>query len=203
MRIFVFAGCSTGRDMSKSKLVETFEALSATFEELAVRWYVFGAQAAIFHGITRATADIDVTVDAGDHPTADVAASLTAHGFTLRVADPAFVEQTRVLPVVHAVGVPVDVVLAGPGIEELFFGRVVHRRVGQAEIPIASAEDIVIMKVLAGRPKDLEDVRGIISANRALDVSRVRETLLLLEGALDQSDLTPLFEGIWQASRKR
>jgi hypothetical protein len=189
--------------MSKSRLVETFEALSAAFEELGVRWYVFGAQAAIFHGITRATADIDVTVDAGDHPTAGVAASLTAHSFTLRVADPAFVEQTRVLPVVHAVGVPVDVVLAGPGLEDLFFDRVVHRRVGRVQIPIASAEDIIIMKVLAGRPKDVEDIRGIVTAKRDLNVSQVRETLTLLEGALDQSDLTPLFEKIWQASRKR
>jgi hypothetical protein len=101
--------------MSKSKLAETFEALSAAFEALPVRWYVFGAKAAILHGITRATADIDVTVDAGDRPTHAVADSLAGHGFTLRVADPAFVEQTRVLPVVHAVGVPVDVVLAGPG----------------------------------------------------------------------------------------
>ena len=189
--------------MSTSKLVETFEALSAAFEALGVRWYVFGAQAAIFHGITRATADIDVTVDAGDRSTVAVADSLTAHGFTLRYADQAFVEQTRVLPVVHATAVPVDVVLAGPGIEELFFDRVVHRRIGQVEIPIAAAEDIIIMKILAGRPKDLEDVRGIVSAKGDLNVAQVRETLTMLEGALDQSDLTPVFEGIWRASGKR
>ncbi len=42
MRIFVFTRCSTGREMSTSRLVQTFEALSAACEELAVRWYVFG-----------------------------------------------------------------------------------------------------------------------------------------------------------------
>jgi hypothetical protein len=188
--------------MSKSKLVETFEALSAAFGDLEIRWYVFGAQAAIFHGITRATADIDVTVEAGEHPTAEVATALTSHGFVLRVADPAFVEQTRVLPVVHATGIPVDVVLAGPGIEELFLDRVVRRRVGKADVPIAAAEDIIVMKVLAGRPKDVDDIRAIITAKRDLDVARVRETLALLESALDQSDLTPVFEAIWRGARK-
>ena len=188
--------------MSKSELVETFEALSAAFDQLAVRWYVFGAQAAIFHGITRATADIDVTVDAGDRPTTDVADALSAHGFVVRIADPTFLEQTRVLPVVHATGVPVDVVLAGPGLEELFFERVIYRRVGQAKVPIAAAEDIIVMKVLAGRPKDMDDVRGIVAARRELNVAQVRETLTVLESALDQSDLLPAFEGILQASRE-
>jgi hypothetical protein len=79
---------------------------------------------------------------------------------------------------------------------------VVHRRVGRVEIPIAAAEDIIVMKILAGRPKDLEDVRGIVVARRDLNLSQVRETLTMLEGALDQSDLTPLFEAIWRTSAR-
>ena len=178
-----------------SDIVETYRALSVAFETLNVRWYVFGAQAAIFHGVARATADIDVTVDLGTRSTTQLASGLIAAGFELRIADEAFVEKTRVLPVVYVVmRVPVDVVIAGPGLEELFFERLVEREVGGVRVPIASAEDVIVMKVLAGRAKDLDDVTSILTAKRNLDLEQVRETLSLLEKALDQSDLLPLFE---------
>lgn len=185
-----------------SSLAETLKSLAACFGELGVRWYVFGAQAAILHGVARATADIDVTVDLAAQSTEVLANSLRARGFALRVSDDAFVAQTRVLPITHSSGVPVDVVLAGPGLEDLFFERVVFRTVGSVKVPVASAEDIVVMKVLAGRRKDLDDVRGIVSAKReTLDIQQVRETLRLLEGALDQSDLLPLFEQLLGSRR--
>ena len=185
-----------------SGLDDTLKSLSASFSELGVRWYVFGAQAAILHGVARATADIDVTVDLGDHETGWLASSLRGHGFALRVSDDAFVAQTRVLPVAHSSGVPVDVVLAGPGLEQLFFDRIVFRTIGGLTVPVASAEDIVVMKVLASRAKDLDDVRGIVSAKRGhLDIEQIRATLRLLEGALDQSDLLPVFERLLVARR--
>lgn len=53
---------------------------------------------------------------------------------------------------------------------------------------MAAAEDIVTMKVLAGRLKDLEDVASILRA-RSVDSDRVRSTLRLLEQALDRRDL--------------
>ena len=62
-------------------------------------------------------------------------------------------------------------------------------------VPVASAEDIVVMKVLAGRAKDLDDVRAIAATNReALDQSYIRDLLGVLEQALGQSDLLPSFE---------
>jgi hypothetical protein len=63
---------------------------------------------------------------------------------------------------------------------------------------VISPEDLIVTKVLAGRPKDIEDVRGIVHERRAsLDEGRVRRTLGLLEQALGQSDLLPAFERVW------
>lgn len=171
--------------------------LARALNALGVDWYLFGAQAAIVYGSTRVTEDIDVTVNLGDRAPRVLVSELARAGFELRVADvDAFIERTRVLPFVHVpTSMPVDVVLSGPGIEELFLARArTHQREGQS-IPVASPEDLVVMKLLASRPHDLEDVRSILRAQGSeLDVSSIQETLKLLEQALDQSDLTPAFE---------
>lgn len=180
-----------------SPIVELLGELRQALAVLGVRWYLFGAQAAILHGVDRLTADVDITVEPGPHPTARLVGTLTDAGFELRVSDvDGFVDATRVLPFMHrATRIPVDVVLAGPGLEELFFARVEERAIGGVRVPVAAAEDLIAMKVLAGRPRDLDDVLAILRARApALDLDRVRETLELLEKALDQADLRPAFE---------
>lgn len=175
-----------------SPLAELLADLARALGALGVRWYVFGAQAAIVYGVARLTADVDVTVEAGPRPTRDVVAGLQAAGFTLRVADvEGFVERTRVLPLAHhRTRIPVDVVLAGPGLEELFLSRVEEHVIAGVRLPVVSAEDLVAMKILAGRAKDLDDVETVVRARHdRLDMARIRTTLEALEKALDRADL--------------
>lgn len=177
---------------SPSPLAELLANLQRALGALGVRWYLFGAQAAILHGVARLTADVDVTVDLGSRLTRELVGALARAGFALRVADAeAFVESTRVLPLVHEPSrMPVDVVLAGPGLEELFFSRLEVRAIAGVRVPVAAPEDLVAMKVLAGRAKDLDDAGTILrTRGAALDVERIRTTLRLLESALDRGDL--------------
>lgn len=165
--------------------------LARGLRALGVRWFLFGAQAAILHGSARLSADVDVTVDLGARSSRELVDALVREGFALRVTDAAgFVEATRVLPLVHVSSrMPLDLVLAGPGLEEQFFARASERLVGGVRVPVVSAEDLVAMKILAGRPRDMEDVAGVIRARRDLDVESIRDTLRLLERALDRADL--------------
>ena len=177
---------------SPPPIADLLAQLERVFTRQGLRWFLFGAQAAILYGVARLSADIDVTVDLGDRSSAELVSALAEAGFDLMVGDvAAFVATTRVLPFVHrASRIPVDVVLAGPGLEEQFFAGVEQRIVGKARVPVAAAEDLVAMKVLAGRPRDLDDVAAIIRARRGkLDVPRIRATLGLLERALDRRDL--------------
>ena len=186
-----------------SPVAELLAAFGSVADRLGVPWYLFGAQAALLYGAARLTADVDVTVDLGTHPTHALVDGLSIAGFELRVRDvDQFVERTRVIPLVHvSTGLPLDVVLAGPGPEALFLARVQHRDVEGISVPVASPEDLVVMKVLAGRSKDLEDVRAILTAHRSdLDLGHLRETLHALESALDQSDLSPLLEQLLSAT---
>ena len=165
--------------------------LRRALDGAGLRWFLFGAQAAILHGVARLSADVDITVELGARPTHDLVEALTRGGFELLVPDEGFVEATRVMPFAHrASRMPVDVVLAGPGLEEQFLARAEIRKIGGVAIPVVSVEDLITMKILAGRPRDLEDVAGVARAHRQdLDLRQIRATLRLLEGALDRADL--------------
>jgi hypothetical protein len=180
----------------RSPLAEALAALGRVLSTLRVRWYLFGAQAALLYGAARLTADIDVTVQIGERDTAGLAEALEDAGFRLRVRDVAdFVAKTRVLPFVHdRSGMPVDVVLAGPGPEELFLRRRRRRQIEGVTVFVASPEDIVVMKTLAGRGKDEDDTLAILAAQPRLRIAGIRSTLDMLERALGQSDLRPRFE---------
>jgi hypothetical protein len=65
--------------------------------------------------------------------------------------------------------------------------------------PVIEPADLLITKILAGRPKDIEDARALWHLRGGdLDALRVRRTLQLLEQALSQSDLVPAFDALVQ-----
>ena len=167
--------------------------LAAVAAHRDLRWYLFGAQAVALYGVQRTSADVDVTVELGEITARQIAADLRSAGMAARIKDAGFIKATRVIPVVHAeTGWPVDVVLAGPGVEEIFLDAARPMRVGAIEVPVISPEHLVVTKILAGRPVDLEDVRGLLRVpGLRLDLAVADEILALLEAALDQSDLRP------------
>ena len=67
---------------------------------------------------------------------------------------------------------------------------------------VASPEDVVVMKTLAGRGKDEDDVVAIPAAQPRLNLKQIRATLGVLERALDQNDLAPRFENLLVRARR-
>lgn len=184
----------------------TLADLASALHSLGLRWYVFGAQAAIHYGSPRATADVDVTVELDATSVAALLAKLSEHHIVGRLPlDDDFVARARVLPMLHTpTGFAVDVVLAGPGPEQTFLERARPVEIDGVVVPVASPTDIVVMKVLSRRPKDLDDVVGMLRARpEGLDVREARALLSELQQLLDQSDLVPeLDAAIARASRR-
>ena len=161
-------------------------------------WYLFGAQAVIAYGVPRLSADVDVTLRLAGESVETLVAEMRAADFDLRVSDPEFVRRTSVLPFLHRpTGMPLDVVLAGSGLEDEFLNRARPLDIDGIHVPTIDPADLVIAKVLAGRAKDLDDARGLWKIHGArLDAARIRSILHLLEEALAQSDLSPAFDEI-------
>src|SRR5262249_34210478 len=160
-------------------------AVAPALRESGARWYLFGAHAVTVWGRPRLSSDVDITAALAGSPD-ELVAALRQAGFEVRAADwRELLARTRVLPLVHdATGLPLDIVIAGPGLEDEFLDRAVTVDLAGLAVPVISPEDLVVTKLLAGRPKDLEDVSTILEERHArLDLARVRSLIDLLEQA--------------------
>ncbi len=147
------------------------------------------------YGVPRATTDFAVTVRLQGSPS-QLLASLAKHGFQIHIAQAElaqFITDTRVIPAVHVAShIPLDIVLAGPGLEELMLTRATVHRLHNLKIPVIAMEDFLVLKMLAGRAKDDQDVRLLVAARlHDIDVQAVAQRIVELEQILDQSDLSP------------
>jgi len=190
-----FASLSASAVPIPPAAVELLTALAPVLNRWG-RWYLFGAQAVIAHGFPRLSADVDVTLELSPDDPDSFARDMTNAGFSLRVTDSDFVRRTRVMPFVHrATAMPLDIVLAGSGLEDEFLSRAQATNLHGTPVPLIDFSDLIIAKVLAGRPKDLADAAGLWQLRgHTADADRIRAVLRLLEEALNQSDLIPVFE---------
>ncbi len=179
-----------------SALAETLTALAAALEPLGLRWFVFGAQAVAVRGSPRATQDVDVTVEVERSRLPELTSSLEAAGLTHRYPEIAdeLLAGGAVLPFVHGSGMEVDLVLASSGLESLALSRAERLPIDGVVVPVAAATDLVVMKVLAGRGKDLDDVAALLASGE-VDRAEARDLLRQLEEALGVSDLVEILDG--------
>jgi hypothetical protein len=167
------------------------------------RWYLFGARAAIHYGSVRGTVDVDIALALDEESPDRLLARLADAGFALRIPEwRELFDDARVLLLIDsASGIELDIVLTGQGIEKGFHERARSGQFGSATLPVISPEDLVIGKVLAGRPQDLQDVEAVLAVQEVFDADHVRELLLAIERALGRSDLVEVFERL--AARAR
>jgi hypothetical protein len=187
-----------------SPVAEALRALASALDGLGVRWYLFGAQAALIRGSHRLTEDIDVTVLLDDVSVEALAARVEAAGFALRVPDlEDFVATTRVLPFVHeTTRMPIDLVIGGPGLEELFLQDSERLLVGDVSVPVPSAEHLVVMKLLAGRPNDLLDATAMARAND-VDMDGLEQLATLIADSIGEDDILSSLTQLRRSLAKR
>ena len=178
-----------------SAVAETLAILARVLDGQGLPWFVFGAQAVAVRGAPRATQDIDVTVDVGRQRLPALVEALESEGLRHRYPDMAdeLLARGSVLPLYHASGMEVDLVLAGSGLETIALDRASRVAIDGVEVPVAHATDLTVMKVLAGRGKDLDDLRSLL-ASGDVDLGEARDLVGKLEEALGQSDLLPRLE---------
>ena len=101
-----------------------------------------------------------------------------------------FVKETMVLPLSEEKsGIRVDFVFSTSLYERAALQRVRKVKIGRSKVSFASLEDVVIHKLIAARPRDMEDVRGILLRNRKYDKIYIEKWLKEFDRLLDQNSV--------------
>jgi hypothetical protein len=129
-----------------------------------IPFMLIGGQAVLLHGRPRLTDDVDATLGVGPDQLPAVLDACAAIGLDPLPADvPSFVRETFVLPTRHAPSaMRVDLIFSTLPYEAEAIRRAVRVPIGGADVPFATPEDLLVHKVFAGRPRDLEDAVSVI-----------------------------------------
>ena len=167
------------------------------------RYCVIGGLAVMRWGEPRTTQDVDITLLTGFGEEERFIDALLA-GFGSRGADPrGKALLNRVLLLSAANGVGVDVALAGFPFEEEIMGRASVFDYGEGcRLKTCSAEDLVVAKAFADRPKDWLDVEGIlIRQGNQLDVELVLRQLAPLCELKETPEIVARFRKLVETTR--
>lgn len=153
--------------MASRRQPEFDRLLAAVSRELRFRevpHMFIGGQAVLLHGAPRLTQDIDVSLSVGPEVFNTVKDACDALGLESLVADPGdFARETFVFPVRSGrSGIRVDFIFSNTEFERLAVGRTIGVPLAGETVPFATPEDLVLLKLFAGRARDLDDIQSVI-----------------------------------------
>jgi uncharacterized nucleotidyltransferase DUF6036 len=182
---------------TRSAAARVLADLGRALGRLRIEWYLFGAQAAVLRGLRRNTADVDITVFT--ELDGEQLAGRLARAFALRVPDAAgFAKRTHVLPLIHnATKMDVDVVLGTLGLETHFLERSEIVDVEGVPVRVPLLADLVVMKLIAGRPRDIEDAYELVAFEPArVPRAEIRAALAEIEQAIGEGGLVERWDAV-------
>lgn len=186
-------------------LLAALRDLVAWFQDTPTSGTVIGGVAASLLGRPRVTRDIDALVLLDESEWEAFLAKGARFGFVPRLSNAlTFARQARVLLVRHeASGIDIDIAFGALPFEEEAVARTVWRDVGGVRIPLPLPEDLLIMKAVAHRPRDMADIESILDAQPKLDLPRVRRWVREFSAALETPELLRDFNALVARRRKR
>jgi hypothetical protein len=169
--------------------------VGAGLEKQSFPYMIIGGQAILLYGEPRLTRDIDITIGADTDRLNDLL-TLTRelHLLPLPKEPVPFVQETMVLPCLDPpTGIRVDFIFSHSVYEAEAIGRARKIPMKGGEIFFAAVEDVIIHKIFAGRPRDLEDVRILFIKNKNIDLLYIRKWLEEFDRVTEKEDLLKIF----------
>jgi hypothetical protein len=147
--------------------------------------------AVILRGYDRSTRDVDAVVLDADDCISDILSTLREHGVELRIPDGLeFARKNRVLLLRMSDGTEADLSLGFLPFERELVERATFEPISpQVAAPVASAEDLVIMKLIALRDRDRDDIRRLYELYPDIDVVRIRRIVSEFAELLEQPEI--------------
>ncbi len=191
------------RKTGEQRLDDALNALAAGLKSAAGAWMIIGGVAVIARGVRRMTTDIDIVVRGDAVNLSKLLRILARHGVRPRIEEAeAFAEKNLVLLLRHLPsGVDLDLSLGWTDFERDAISSSTRVAYGRASYPMARAEDLVVFKALAARPKDIEDAAALLLMHPAIDLGGVRRRLAELAELAQEPSLVEGLEQIIARTR--
>lgn len=154
----------TGPGQSALLLLDVIDVLN----QEKISYAVIGAFAASFYGVVRASMDADAIVSLPPAP-------FEINDLIRRLSDPHLKTLHRkgdpedsvgaVLNIEDQFNNRVDLLMNIRGVTEAIFSRTVEAEFMNAKIRMIGLEDFIAMKMLAGGPRDMSDIAGVLKVS--------------------------------------
>lgn len=164
-----------------SDLVRTIRDFATLFDRLGIPYAIMGGWAVRLYGLPRPTYDIDVTISLDREALPSLYREAEAMGVT--VPDQflsGWIDSVADMPLVkfrlcvEARGIDIDIFLAESDYQRSVLDRRrLHDLDGMA-IAFVSPEDLILLKLIASRPRDLGDIEDVMLATSDIDESYMR-----------------------------
>jgi hypothetical protein len=180
-----------------SALFDAARDLQTFLESRDWRFCFIGGVAVLRWGEPRFTRDADVTLLCPFGQEDEVSAPLLDSGYLGRISDvQEFARQNRVLLLQSRAGVPIDIALAAlPYEEDLIERSSLYQFEAGCSLRTCSAEDLMVLKLFAFRPRDLLDAETIaIRQMESLDWEYIATNLHPLAEVKGQPEIMATFD---------
>jgi len=158
-------------------LARALSELTKVFEGLKVPYAVMGGIAVRVYGIPRPTYDVDFTLALDRARLPELYRSVRELGYTVpEQYDTGWVDCVAGMPVVkvraylaEGRGIDIDIFLAESAFQEQLLARRRRDQVDDLSVWFVTAEDLILLKLLAHRPRDIADISDIRFTQGQLD----------------------------------
>jgi len=160
-------------------ILKTLKEIARLLAKGNIPYMIIGGQAVAQYGIPRFTQDIDITVGLTPEDIDHVLKAVKQMFRVLPRNVKGFVQKTWVLPIEHIeTEIRVDLIFSITPFEQNAIKKAKEIVIEDVGLRYILPEDLVVQKVIAERPRDLEDAKGILEVQgENIDITQIEKTI--------------------------
>lgn len=170
--------------------------LVSWLDEAQVPSMVIGGVAASVLGRPRLTHDVDALAILPEPEWGRLMSAAAGHGIVPRIEDAlAFAGRSRVLLMRHVASrIDLDLTFGGLPFERDAVAKSDVHEIGGVRVRLPRVEELIVMKAIAHRPKDIQDIEGLFAAHPNVDIEFARRWIREFSTAMGMPDILEDFE---------
>ncbi|MBM3713059.1 MAG: nucleotidyltransferase family protein [Actinobacteria bacterium] len=177
--------------------------IAKELDKNSIPYMIIGGQAVLLYGEPRLTRDIDITLGISIDKIDKILKIIEEINLLpIPVDIKSFAEKTFVIPAKDKnSGIRIDFIFSQTSYERQAIKRTNDVKIKNITLKFASIEDLIIHKIFAGRPRDLDDIRSVILKNPDFDKDYTVKWLKEFDASLGEDKFVNIFKHILKSEK--